>query len=117
MHEDSNKSVIGLVFSSEPVSCAGGTTTSVNRPLAGVTITVDGKEETLRAVTDAEGKFTLEPVPAGRFFVHVDGRTAPGSQWPTGAYYPFVCKAREAAAGRTDNRARLTGANFFARDV
>ena len=32
-------------------------------------------EQTLRAVTDTNGNFKLAPVPAGRFFVHIDGRT------------------------------------------
>ena len=38
----------------------------------GVTITVDGMEQTLRAVTDTAGRFTLNPAPPGRFFVHID---------------------------------------------
>lgn len=100
--------VIGRVFASELV--AGQ---SVNRPLAGVTITVDGAEETLRAVTDAQGNFRLQPAPAGTFFVHVDGRTAVGSSWPDGAYYPFVGKAWEAVAGREDNLAGGTGEIFL----
>lgn len=100
--------VIGRVFASEPVPGATGTN-FVNRPLKGVTITVDGAEETLRAVTDAQGGFRLEPAPAGGFFVHVDGRTADGSQWPNGAYYPFVGKAWDAVAGSTVNLAGGTG--------
>lgn len=79
--------VSGHVFASE--RNADGS----NRPLAGVTITVDGAEELLRATTDAAGFFQLNNCPAGRFFVHVDGRTAAGSAWPNGAYYPFVGKA------------------------
>src|SRR6185295_11500473 len=47
-----------------------------DKPIEGVTITVDGAEETLRAVTDAQGYFLLSPSPAGRFFVHIDGHTA-----------------------------------------
>ncbi len=88
---------------------AGG----ANVPLAGVTITVDGAEETLRTETDATGYFVLDPAPAGRFFVHVDGRTAVGSQWPDGAYYPFVGKAWEAAPGRTNNLAGGSGEIFL----
>lgn len=68
--------VIGHVFASEKTSVG------TNLPLAGVTITVDGAEQTLRTTTDASGFFRLTPSPAGRFFVHVDGRTAQGSQWP-----------------------------------
>lgn len=86
-----------------------------NRPLANVTITVDGAEETLRTRTDATGAFRLMPAPAGRFFVHVDGRTAVGSEWPGGAYYPFVGKAWEAVAGKTNNLAGGTGEIFLPR--
>src|SRR5262249_27893322 len=94
--------VIGHVFAAE--MGPGG----ANRPLKGVTITVDGAEETLRATTDANGFFHLQPSPAGRFFVHIDGRTAAGSAWPNGAYYPFVGKAWEAVPGKSDN---LPGGN------
>ena len=68
------------------------------RPLAGVTITVDGAEQTLRTTTATDGTFTLTPAPAGRFFVLVDGRTAGG----TGGYYAFVGKAWEGIPGRLD---------------
>lgn len=91
-----NTAVVGRVFASEK------TDSGTNRPLANVTITVDGAEETLRATTDATGFFQLSPAPAGRFFVHVDGRTATGSSWPNGDYYPFVGKAWEALVGRTN---------------
>ncbi|MCL4181384.1 MAG: Ig-like domain-containing protein, partial [Verrucomicrobia bacterium] len=101
--------VIGYVYASERNPDGG------NIPLRGVTITVDGAEETLRAVTDADGFFKLEPAPAGRFFVHVDGRTAAGSQWPGGAYYPFVGKAWEAVAGRAENLAGGSGEIFLPR--
>ena len=101
--------VVGRVLDSEPN--ADGS----ERPLPGVTITVDGAEQTLRAVTDAAGNFVLSPAPAGRFFVHVDGRTSPRSEWPLGAYYPFIGKAWEAVAGRTNNRANGTGVVFLPR--
>jgi len=108
---------VGRVFASEPVvdpQAPGGIT---NRPLSGVTISVDGAEETLRTVTDAEGKFTLSPVPAGRFFVHVDGRTVidpvEGIRWPDLAYYPFVGKAWTALAGVSSNLAGGTGEIFL----
>lgn len=93
--------VVGQVFAAEPVTLPDGSQT--NLPLAGVTITVDGAEETLRTVTGADGKFRLDPSPAGRIFVHVDGRTSPASQWPDGAYYPFVGKAWEITAGTINN--------------
>ncbi len=105
-----NTAVIGRVFASEPLD---GPVSSTNRPLAGVTITVDGAEETLRTTTDADGYFKLMPAPVGRFFVHVDGRTAVGSDWPNGAYYPFVGKAWEAVAGIETNLANGTGEIFL----
>jgi hypothetical protein len=89
--------ISGRVFSSEPG--AGGN----EMPLAGVTVTVDGAEETLRAVTDAQGNFILSPCPAGSFFVHIDGRTSQHSSWPNGDYYPSVGKRWDAVAGRMDN--------------
>ncbi|MBL9140122.1 MAG: Ig-like domain-containing protein, partial [Verrucomicrobiales bacterium] len=98
-----NTAVIGTVFASE--KNADGS----NHPLENVTVTVDGAEETLRATTDASGRFRLQPAPAGRFFVHVDGRTAVGSQWPNGAYYPVVGKAWDAVAGGTNNLAGGSG--------
>lgn len=98
-----NTAVIGRVLASE--HGPGG----VDVPLPGVTITVDGQEESLRAVTDAAGNFRLEPVPAGRFFVNVDGRTAPASDWPDGEYYPVIGKGWEAVAGKTNNLAGGTG--------
>ncbi|MBL9126706.1 MAG: Ig-like domain-containing protein, partial [Verrucomicrobiales bacterium] len=99
--------VIGKVFASE--KNADGS----NKPLVNVTVTVDGAEETLRASTDENGAFVLQPAPSGRFFVHVDGRTAVGSLWPNGAYYPFVGKAWDALAGKTNNLAGGSGEIFL----
>jgi hypothetical protein len=99
--------VVGQVFASE----AGSRGT--NRPLEGITITVDGAEETLRAVTDAQGFFHLFPSPAGRFFVHVDGRTAKESAWPNAAFYPTVGKAWAAAPGKSNNLAGGNGQIFL----
>jgi hypothetical protein len=98
-----NTAVIGHVVASE--KNPGGS----NHPLAGVTVTVDGAEQTLRAVTDANGFFTLRPAPSGMFFVHIDGRTSGESRWPNGAYYPFVGKQWTALAGYTNNLAGETG--------
>lgn len=106
-----NTAVVGQVFASELVAGAGGQ--SVNQPLPGVIITVDGAEETLRAVTDAQGRFKLQPAPGGRFFVHIDGRQATGSSWPDGSYYPVVGKAWEAVPGRDDNFAGGTGTVYL----
>lgn len=108
-----NTAVIGRVFASELVAGPDTGASAINRPLEGVTITVDGAEETLRTTTDAMGNFKLEPSPAGRFFVHVDGRTAKGSAWPNGAYYPFVGKAWEATPGSDMNLAGGTGEIFL----
>ena len=105
-----NTAIRGQVFASAKVTVNG---TEQNQPLPGVTVTVDGQEETMRAVTDAEGRFELNPAPAGRFFVHVDGRTSPLSAWPNGDYYPFVGKAWEAEPGRTDNLAGGSGEIFL----
>ncbi len=104
--------IIGHVYASELIA-GPGTTNTMNLPLANVTITVDGQEQTLRTVTDANGFFSLNPCPAGRFFVKIDGRTANGSQYPSGAYYPFVGKPWEAIAGKTNNLAGGTGDIFL----
>ncbi len=89
--------VVGRIFASELDDDGDGG--SINEPLAGVTITVDGMEGTLRAVTDAKGDFRLENAPAGRFFVHIDGSTATNGV-PEGAYYPTVGKAWESVIGQ-----------------
>ena len=89
--------VVGQVFASERGT--GG----AEVPLAGVTVTVDGAEESLRAITGADGRFTLNPAPAGHFFVHIDGRTSPLSSWPGGDYFPAVGKQWFTVAGRLDN--------------
>jgi len=68
-------------------------------PIEGVTITVDGREETMRAVTGVMGNFRLEPAAVGPFFVHIDGRTV-GPYDPTQPYYPFVGKKWESVAGQ-----------------
>ncbi|RKX35377.1 MAG: hypothetical protein DRP71_03680 [Verrucomicrobia bacterium] len=108
--------VVGRVFASELAPEADGGA-PVDRPLAGVTITVDGVEETHRTVTDANGDFTLSPVPPGRFFVHIDGRTvideAEGIRYPDLAYYPFVGKAWSAVAGVMDTPVGGTGTVYL----
>lgn len=103
--------VIGHVYASDPIPDGQGGFT--NRPLPGVRITVDGAEQELFAVTDLQGSFKLEPCPAGRFFVKIDGHTSPLSQWPNGDYYPTVGKAWEAVAGRTNNLAGGSGQIFL----
>ncbi len=99
--------VTGRVFASELAASAGATNALVNKPLQGVTVTVDGMEESLRAVTDAQGNFRLDPAPAGNFFVHIDGRTAtnglPNGGFPRGPYYPYVGKEWESKVGEEVN--------------
>jgi len=87
-----NTKLCGQVFASEQDN-------GNNVPLIGVTIRADGMEDTLSAVTDTQGQFCLEPAPAGRFFVHIDGSTATNSV-PSGAYYPNVGKAWESIVGQ-----------------
>jgi len=86
--------VCGRVFASE--------LGAANVPLAGVVVSVDGMETTLRVVTDNLGNFCLDPAPAGKFFVHIDGRTAT-NPLPAGDYYPVVGKLWESTAGETVN--------------
>ena len=75
--------VCGRVFASElAIPTAGNTNMSVNVPLQGVTVTVDGMEENMRAMTDQFGNFRLTNAPAGPFFVHIDGRTV--TNYPAG---------------------------------
>ncbi|MBI2928494.1 MAG: Ig-like domain-containing protein [Verrucomicrobia bacterium] len=106
----SGTAIVGRVFASELApNPAGRLAAPMTTPLADVMISVDGAEQRLLTFTDADGNFTLDPCPAGRFFVHVDGRTAELSDYPDGAYYPVVGKAWEAVAGRTDNKAGGTG--------
>ena len=90
-------SVSGRIFVSALASGDDGEPTNV--PLPGVTITVDGMEDTLKAVTDDMGNFRLQPAPAGRFFVHIDGKTAT-MDIPEGAYFPTVGKAWESVVGQ-----------------
>ena len=96
--------VCGRVFASELAQDESGE--SINVPLEGVTITVDGMEEEIMAVTDEFGDFRLESAPAGEFFVHIDGRTAiPSTEnpFPANAYYPFVGKSWTSRAGEEIN--------------
>lgn len=104
--------VSGRVFRSDLGPGAVNSGNVIERPLQGVNIEVVGAEETVRTQTDAEGRFTLNPSPAGRFFVRIDGRPCTSYltgdtslPWAQRAYYPVIEKAWEAAAGRTDNLA------------
>jgi hypothetical protein len=90
--------IIGTVYASEQIPGTNATN-FINRPLGGVTITVDGMEQTLRTVTGSNGSFRLMPCPAGDFFVHIDGRTATTGT-TAGAYYPYLGKAWESLPGQ-----------------
>ncbi|MEM7247176.1 MAG: RHS repeat-associated core domain-containing protein [Acidobacteriota bacterium] len=90
-------SVCGRVFAS--ALSMGPDGEARDRPLPGVRVTIDGRPDGPVAVTDACGNFRLEPAPAGRFFVHVDGRTATVER-PEGSYYPTVGKPFVSVAGR-----------------
>lgn len=96
----------GNVYASE-VSVDNGETIDV--PLEGVMVVLDGKESEIFATTDSDGYFKLQPVPAGEFFVHVIGWTVEGSNYPDGNYYATVGKAWHAIAGKDDNLAGGTG--------
>jgi len=91
--------IIGHVYASEREP---GQTTDT--PLAGVLVRVVGSE-TLFTFTAADGSFSLNPCPAGRFFVEVDGRTSSASSFPDGDFYPYIAKAWEALPGKADNLA------------
>ncbi|MBL9174064.1 MAG: Ig-like domain-containing protein [Verrucomicrobiales bacterium] len=103
--------VVGRVLTSE--KGAGG----ADVPIPGVKITVDGLEDDPKMTffSAADGSFRIEPAPAGRFFVNVDGRTSPLGQWPDGAYYPLIGKAWFAEPGRSNNMAGGTGLIYLPR--
>ena len=90
-----NTAVCGRVFASQ--LAPGNDSESVNVPLAGVRVSVDGQADTLFTFTDEFGDFRLDNAPAGRFFVHIDGREVlrevDGIRYPDLAYYPNVGKA------------------------
>lgn len=83
-----------------------------NVPLQGVIIEIVGDEDNTRTTTAADGSFALSPVPAGDFFVNVDGRLVTGG-FPDAGYYPFVRKVWSAKPGRGDNLAAGTGEIFL----
>lgn len=101
--------VTGRVFASELKTVDMGTSqTTVNRPLAGVEIFVQGAPG-INTVTDSSGNFRLENAPAGEFFVYIDGRavgeTNAGdpTSYPDGPYYPFVGKKWRSIPGSEFN--------------
>lgn len=103
--------ITGRVLLAAPEGSATVPAGFVEKGVVGVTITVDGQEQTMRTTTNAQGYFTLSPCPTGVFFVHIDGRTStsPASHYPDGRYFPVVGKQWEAVAGKADNLAAGTG--------
>ncbi|NKB25431.1 MAG: hypothetical protein GKR87_13850 [Kiritimatiellae bacterium] len=95
----SNTIVCGRVFASEQIQVAG-TNQWVNNPLEGVTVTVDGLESNVFAVTDNLGDFRLTHTPVGRFFVHINGVTASNN---SAGYYPNVGKTLTSVATQDVN--------------
>ncbi|MFZ2422971.1 MAG: hypothetical protein WA029_17700, partial [Anaerolineae bacterium] len=92
--------VCGRVFASELEPVPGGG--SINVPLEGARITVDGSNGAMDAFTDNVGNFCLDPAPAGSFFVHIDGREAT-NPIPAGSYYPYVGKQWQSVPGQNTN--------------
>lgn len=101
-----NTSLVGRIFASELGMMAG---TPVDVPLQGVTISIDGTGPWTGVVTDANGNYRLDNIPAGSFFVHIDGRTVTqamiggvptATHFPDGPYYPYVGKPFMSSPGR-----------------
>jgi hypothetical protein len=105
-----NTAVVGHVYAAEK-ALVNGVPTDV--PLQGVTVFLDGKENTVFTTTDANGYFKLMPVPAGEFFVHIVGISAEGSNYPNGDYYPIVGKAWNSIPGKEDTLAGGTGVVYL----
>ena len=85
--------VWGYVFDSFNLNPDGS-----DRPVVGATIRVDAFPEA-NAVTDENGFFILEDMPAPEFFVHVDGSTAANA--PPGTVYPTVGKPFHSVPGQS----------------
>ena len=72
-------------------------------PIGGVTLRVEGFQEVF-AVTDVNGEFTLEDVPAPIFFVLIDGSTATaagGSAVADNGYFPTLGKPFNSVPGQS----------------
>jgi hypothetical protein len=67
------------------------------QPLEGVTISVDALPQ-ISSVTDENGRFQLDDVPAPEFFVTINGATAAGPS--EGRIYPSLGKAFHSVAGQ-----------------
>jgi|GEM_PF-1024795 len=84
--------VFGYVFDSHHTNPDG-----TNIPIVGATIRVDALPD-VTAVTDANGRFLLEDLPAPDFSVHIDGSTATNA--PAGLTYPTVGKTFHSIPGQ-----------------
>ncbi len=84
--------VFGYVFDSVNVDAEGN-----NIPIVGATIRVDAFPEA-NVVTDENGFFLLQNMPAPEFFVHIDGSTAINA--PAGTVYPNVGKPFHSVPGQ-----------------
>ena len=69
-----------------------------DKPLAGVEIRLDFLPD-VKAVTDANGYFILEDVPAPEFFVYIDGSKAASA--PAGTQYASLGKAFHSVPGQS----------------
>ena len=85
--------VFGYVFDSHNTNADGS-----NIPIVGATIRVDGLPG-VTAVTDENGFFQLEDMPAPDFFVHIDGSTATNA--PDGTTYATLGKPFHSVPGQT----------------
>jgi tetratricopeptide (TPR) repeat protein len=64
-------------------------------PLVGAAITL-ANNPTVQAVTDANGRFELDNLPAGKVLIEVDGRTV---KTASGTFYPSVTKLFQTIVG------------------
>lgn len=69
------------------------------RPIAGVTVAVIGRPD-LTAVTDANGDFAFDNLPAGDLKIRIDGRTATNA--PGGTFFPEMVMDVQLQPGRTN---------------
>lgn len=79
------------------------------RGIPGVGVTVDGWDPQYSTTTGTDGSFRLNPAPAGRYFLAIDGRTAPGVSGDGSGLYPRVLVKSEALAGVETNQVGASG--------
>lgn len=69
------------------------------RPIAGVTVSVIGRPD-LTALTDANGNFAFDNLPAGDLKIRIDGRTATNA--PGGTFFPEMVMDVQLLPGKTN---------------